>query len=317
MRAASIYAARAGETRGGGKAVATARKGGAGRSRQRLDGDRRITTRGLADGFWHDAYYTAMTARWPAFVGASAVVFCAVNILFAFAYLLAPGAVAGVGEGNLPNAFFFSIETLATVGYGDLHPQTRYGHAVASVEMFVGLFLSALLTGLIFARFSRPRARFLFADVVTLHDHEGQPTLVVRVANARQSTIVNASAKLWLIRDRVSREGVLYRGFEPLALQRAENPTFLLSWSVFHVIDADSPLAGQSGEALAADGASVLLTLTGHDESASQQVHGRQTYAMDRVRWNHRYADIIDIAPDGDVTVDYTRFHEVVDLTRA
>ena len=269
------------------------------RSRHLLIGERRFATRGLRGGFWHDAHHHAMTVGWPVFVGVSGLLFCAVNAVF-----------AGPRE-PLP-AFFFSIETFATVGYGDLHPQTTYGHAVASVEMFVGLFLSALLTGLIFARFSRPRARFVFADVVTVHGHEGRPTLVVRVANGRRSLIVNASAKLWLIRSRVSREGVSSRGFEELALQRAENPVFVLSWSLFHVIDDASPLAELSGADLLADGALLVLSLTGHDESASQQVLGRRTYAAEQVRWNHRYVDIIGTEPGGGTVVDYTRFHDVV-----
>ncbi len=281
------------------------------RARQVQVGERRITTLGLRDGFWQDAYHRAMTVGWPAFVGVSGVVFCVVNAAFAGCYLLRAGAVAGVGPRDGLSAFFFSIETLATVGYGDMHPQTPYGHAVASVEMFAGLFLSALLTGLIFARFSRPRARFVFAQVVTIHDHEGRPTLVVRVANGRRSLIVNASAKLWLSRSRVSREGVTFRGFEELALQKAENPMFALSWSLFHVIDETSPLHGRSGADLEADGALLVLSLTGHDESAAQQVQGRQTYVAAHLRWNHRYVNIIGNEPDGGFVVDYRRFHDV------
>ncbi len=277
-------------------------------------GDREVITRGLKSNVWADAYYNAMTIGWVSFVAASAVFFCITNAIFAVLYMLGDQPISNVKPGDFLQYFFFSVETLATVGYGDLHPQSTFGHTVASVEMFVGLFLTALLTGLIFARFARPRARFIFAKLVTVSFHDGKPTLIVRVANARQNMISDATAKLWLVRTRANQEGIVYRAFEELALQRSENPVFVLSWSLFHVIDETSPLAGVSSDQLAIEDASLLLALTGHDESAAQQVYGRQTYPVDQLRWNHRYVDIIDTAPDGRTLIDYSRFHDVVEV---
>jgi inward rectifier potassium channel len=147
--------------------------------------------------------------------------------------------------------FYFSIETLATVGYGDMHPQTHFGHVVATTEIFIGMSLLAVMTGLIFARFSRPRARFVFAQkaIVTMHDR--QPTLMIRVANARHNTLSNASATLWLIRAEHSAEGQHLRRYYQLELLRQENPVFALTWTIFHVIDQTSPLFGLSDEELA------------------------------------------------------------------
>ena len=271
---------------------------------------RTVTTRGLATSFWADFYNNAMMIGWGAFLGAAALVFVGINAVFAVLYAVGDQPIANDGGNNLALLFFFSIETLATVGYGDMHPQTTYGHSVASVEMFAGLFLSALLTGMIFARFSRPNARFVFADVVTVAPHEGCPTIIVRVANARGNMITNATAKLWMIRRRVNAEGVTYRGFEQLQLTKAENPIFALSWSLFHAIDTSSPLWGSTADELEREEASLLLALTGIDEVTAQQVQGRFDYPMANFRWNHRYADIVGRGPSGETQIDYTDFHK-------
>ena len=162
-------------------------------------GNREIITQGLNSGFWTDLYHRSMSVSWPVFFASAALVFIALNGTFALVFLLGHEPIANVPTGNFMDLFYFSIETLATVGYGDMHPQTHFGHFVAATEIFIGMSLLAVMTGLIFARFSRPRARFVFAQkaIVTMHDR--QPTLMIRVANARHNTLSNASATLWLI----------------------------------------------------------------------------------------------------------------------
>ena len=140
--------------------------------------------------------------------------------------------------------FYFSIETLATVGYGDMHPQTNYGHLVATIEIFTGMSFLAVMTGLIFARFSRPRARFVFAEHPVVGLHQGRPTLMIRVANARNNTISQATARLWLFLVENTSEGTQLRRYYELELERQEHPMFTLSWTLFHVIDDSSPLFG-------------------------------------------------------------------------
>ena len=284
------------------------------RTRTVTIGSRTVITRGLHTSVWGDFYTNAMRIGWGSFLGFSALVFVAVNVVFALLYAVGDAPVADVGPSRLLPLFFFSIETLATVGYGDMHPQSIYGHAVASVEMFSGLFLSALLTGLIFARFSRPRARFIFAEIVTVHLHDGVPTIVVRVANARQYMITNATAKLWMIRKRLNAEGVEYRGFEELRLVKSENPVFVLSWSLFHTIDERSPLFGVTAGALGATDAALLLALEGIDEATAQRVQGRRDYFLGDFRWNHRYADILGVGPRGEPLLDYAGFHDSLAL---
>jgi inward rectifier potassium channel len=155
--------------------------------------------------------------------------------------------------------FYFSIETLATVGYGDMHPQSNYGHLIATIEIFTGMCFLAVMTGLIFARFSRPRARFVFANnpVVTFHD--GRQTLMIRIANARHYTISRANARLWIIRAERTKEGDQLRRIYELKLDRSEHPMFALSWMLFHVINKDSPLHGLTASELTAGDAILVL----------------------------------------------------------
>jgi inward rectifier potassium channel len=172
-------------------------------------GHREIETLGLSQGFWTDLYHRSMTVYWPVFFGSAALLFVVLNAIFACLYALGPQPIANAGRPL--DYFYFSIETLATVGYGDMHPQTDYGHLVATVEIFTGMVFLAVMTGLIFARFSRPRARFLFAKHPVVATRDGQSTLMIRMANARHNTISRATARLWLLRIETSMEGDQFR----------------------------------------------------------------------------------------------------------
>ena len=208
--------------------------------------------------------------------------------------------------------FYFSIETLATVGYGDMHPQTNYGHLVATVEIFTGMSFLAVMTGLIFARFSRPRARFVFANTAVITRHEGKQALMIRTANARHNTISRASARLWLIRAERTNEGDQLHRFYELKLDRSEHPMFVLSWMLFHVIDKESPLYGTTSSDLAEGDALLVLNVGGLDDSSAQQLHARHVYSWRDIRWHYRYKDITSVSPQGRFLLDYTKFHDVV-----
>jgi inward rectifier potassium channel len=274
-------------------------------------GSRDIEARGLAGGFWSDLYYRSMTVTWPAFFASAAVIFGVLNGAFAVVYFLGDQPIANAVPGRFPDLLYFSIETLATVGYGDMHPQTDYGHFVATVEIFTGMSFLAVMTGLVFARFSRPRARFIFARHPIVTMHEGQPTLMIRVANARHNTISGATARLWLIRGEQSAEGQYFRRYYELDLRRKENPVFALSWTIFHVIDASSPLHGARPDELAQAAALLVLTISGFDDNSAQQLNARQSYSQDSIRWGHRYVDISTDAADGRLLLDYGKFHDV------
>ena len=229
-------------------------------------GHREIETLGLNQGFWTDLYHRSMTMYWPVFFGAAAVIFIALNGIFALLYSFGTDPIANVSSQRFLELFYFSIETLATVGYGDMHPQTDYGHLIATIEIFTGMCFLAVLTGLVFARFSRPRARFVFAENPVVATRDGCPTLMIRIANARHNTISRARVRLWILRVEKSMEGDQFRRFHELKVERGEHPIFMLSWTIFHTIDAESPLHGMTAEKMAKTDASLVLNVSGLDE---------------------------------------------------
>jgi inward rectifier potassium channel len=275
-------------------------------------GQREIETLGLSQGFWTDLYHRAMTVYWPVFFGSAAAIFVALNAIFGFLYSLGHDPIANSAENGALAYFYFSIETLATVGYGDMHPQTNYGHLIATVEIFTGMSFLAVMTGLVFARFSRPRARFVFADHAVITRHEGQQTLMIRMANARHNTVSRANARLWVIRAERTKEGDQLRRFYDLKLDRSEHPMFVLSWMLFHVIDKESPLHGATESDLAEGDALFVLNVSGLDDSSAQQLYARHVYSWRDIRWRHRYKDITSVSPQGRFLLDYTKFHDVV-----
>jgi inward rectifier potassium channel len=273
-------------------------------------GEREVITEGLDLSFWADVSHRCLTASWPAFILGAALVFLGFNAVFALLYWLGDQPVANVRGGDYIDYLYFSIETLSTAGYGDMHPQTHYGHFVATVELFTGIFSMSLMTGLIFARFSRPSARLLFADNPVISSHEGEPTLMIRLANERHNVIGNATARLWLFRNIVTREGHSTRRFYELALTRNESPALALSWTLYHIVDEESPLYGMTPEEMEAAAVTLVVAVSGYDVVAAQTIHAHKTYDHLHIRFGHRYVDILDTAEDGRLRIDYGRFHE-------
>ena len=276
-------------------------------------GRREIITEGLQLSFWTDVSHRCMTASWPSFIAGAALVFVLFNAVFATFYWIGDNPISNVPHGAYIDYLYFSIETLSTAGYGDMHPQTHYGHFIATVELFTGIFSMSLMTGLIFARFSRPSSRVLFANSAVISNHEGEPTLMVRFANERHNVISNATAKLWMLKNIVTAEGHPTRRFFELSLLRNESPAFALSWTLFHVIDENSPLYGLNADDLAAINAQLIVVVSGYDVVAAQTVHARKSYDYPDIRFGHRYAEILGTTDDGRLRVDYGRFHETLE----
>jgi inward rectifier potassium channel len=277
-------------------------------------GGRPFVSQGLKERFWDDFYHRALIMSWPAFFGLAISVFLMFNAVFAMLYQVDPNGIANQYPKGLAGAFFFSVETLATVGYGDMHPQSVYAHVVATVEIIVGMGNIAVFTGLIFARFSRPRAKILFGKNPIVRTVDGKPTLMIRAANMRQNLIAQASAQLHLIRMHTSAEGFQIRRIEDMKLVRDHHPIFMLSWNVMHVIDEDSPLYDTTPESLDESEAALLLTIEGIDETTSQSMLARHQWGMREVRWNHRFLDLVQRDGNGISVIDYTVFHDVQPL---
>ena len=241
------------------------------------------------------------------------VAFVATNALFAAIFLLKPGSIANARPGSFEDAFFFSVQTLATIGYGGMSPNTRFGHVTVAVEALTGILGVALVTGITFTRFAKPSARVLFADKIVLSRRDGVPHLMFRMANWRRNQVVEAQLRVVLMLTEHTREGEMMRRFHDVPLVRDRTAVFFLSWTAMHLVDDKSPFGGDDVlERLRAQDAEIFLDLSGYDETIGQIIHARQRYTPADIVLNARFADVVTILPDGARRIDYRRFHDVV-----
>lgn len=267
-------------------------------------GDYSFAKKGVSRFDLSDPYHLAVTLSWPQFLGAMMALYLCVNVIFALLYLAVPGALSVAARPHFMDAFFFSFETLATVGYGEIYPGSLYGHLVSSAEIMCGLAFTAILTGLTFARFARPRARFVFADALVITMHEGHPTLMLRVANGRATAMGETRAKLNVLLSGVSREGKNFRTAHELVLSRSHLPVLPLAWTLMHPINERSPLFGMDGDAVRAADARIFVTLQSHDPVLAAEVHDVRAYRPDQVQVGMHYVDAITDLPDGTPELD-------------
>ena len=264
--------------------------------------------------WWQDNYHSALTVSWPGFLGIAAGFYVSLNLLFACLYLAQHGSIANVPDLDFADAFFFSVQTMATIGYGQLVPQTVYANILVTIEALTGMLFIALTTGLMFARFSRPTARILFSKVAVIGAYDDVPTLFVRAGNERQNQILRADVSMHFLRTEVSREGATMRRFYDMKLVRDRTPLFGLTFLMMHVIDESSPLFGLSAESCAMIDGEIVVTISGLDETMSQTIHARTSYTATEIRWNHRFIDIFGFTDDGRRAIDFGRFHDTIAL---
>ncbi|OKH21270.1 ion channel [Chroogloeocystis siderophila] len=264
--------------------------------------------------YWRDPYHLLLTVPWIGFLAIVTLGYIASNTFFALAYLLGGNGIANARPGNFFDAFFFSIQTMASIGYGAMYPQTLYANILVTIESLLGLMGLAMGTGLAFARLSQPTARVIFSRVAVVDLYDGVPTLMFRTANKRRNQILEAELRVRLARDEVNAEGLSMRRVYDLPLVRSQNPSFALSWTAMHPIDESSPLYKATPEILAQQEASIIITLIGIDETVSQTIHARYVYVARDILWNMRFVDIMLRTLDGDRYLDYSRFHDVTTL---
>jgi inward rectifier potassium channel len=255
---------------------------------------------------WRDLFHFCMKISWPSLIALMASVFVVLNLLFALLYHAVPGSVANLNPLNLLGAFFFSVETIATVGYGDMHPGSVYGHVISSIEIFFGMVSVAVMTGVMFARFSRPRAMVRFAEVCVITPVDGRQVLMIRAANCRQNIVMETTAQLRLVRQTRNGEDFMLRRVDDLKLVRSDYPVFIFGWNLMHIVDETSPLAGESAESLAMSQAMINLTLSGTDETTGQVLMARHHYDAEDIRFNYRYREMLTRTPDGVDHLDYS-----------
>lgn len=289
-------------------------------SRQRLlnrDGSFNVERRGLSLWSSLSPYHALLRMAWIHFFVLAVVLYIAVNALFAASYLLCgPDALRGEAAGapghGFQRAFFFSVQTLSTIGYGHVYPNGLAANLLVTAESLLGLLGFAIVTGLLFARFSRPSARILFSRDAILAPYSGGKAFEFRIANARSSQIIELEAKVLFTRFEIC-DGARTRRYYNLALERDRVAFFPLSWTVVHPIDADSPLRGETPESLRGAQAEFLVLLTGIDETFSDTVHARSSYIAEEVVWDARFANIFEQKPGGNrLAIDLRRLSEIV-----
>jgi inward rectifier potassium channel len=263
-----------------------------------------------------DLYHVLLRAPWWVTLLAISVLVLVVNLFFALVYLFT-GGIAGARAGSFADAFFFSVQTVGTIGYGAMYPQTTAANLAMTVESIAALLVAAIATGLVFAKFSIPRAKLEFARNVVIFRYDGVPTLAIRLANTRANFILEATVKVTLSRAEVSKEGVPFYRMYDLRLVRDRSPALGRSWQVLHPILPESPLHGATEESLRAQDIEIIVSVMGIDGTSSQTVHGRHRYLPEEMRFGFRYADMLSPpGPDGRLTLDYAKLHELTKAER-
>lgn len=258
-----------------------------------------------------DLYHYLLTSSWTTLLGFVLIAYIGANLVFAAIYLLA-GGVAGAHPGSFADMFFFSVQTMATIGYGKMTPDSVFTNVMVSLEALFGLVGLAMMTGMMFAKFSRPTARVRFSRVAVVSRRDGLTSLMFRMANLRANRIVEAEVHVVFARIERTPEGEELRRFYDLATTRNRSALFALSWTAVHPIVEGSPFAGQTRESMLAQDAEIVVSLTGLDETFSQTVHARKSYYGGDIAWGRRFADIISLSEDGSVRIDYSLFDETV-----
>lgn len=268
----------------------------------RIVGDRRMPLR--------DFYHALLERPWWVTIAAISGAFLFANVIFGLAYLIV-GGVAHARPESFRDAFFFSVQTMGTVGYGAMFPDSTGANLVVTTEAITGLTLTALATGLVFAKFSRSTARLIFTEKATIAPLNGVPTLSLRLGNERGNQIVDAQLKVVLVRTEQTSEGKLFYRMLDLPLTRQRALSLSRSWNALHVIDRESPLFGETPASLAAKEVELQVQVIGLDDATMQMVHGGHRYFARDILWGHRLADVLSETPDGHLLLDLRKFHEV------
>lgn len=272
-----------------------------------------VHTVGLERDRFGDLYHTLLTTSWARLVLVLAFGWVVTNAAFAALFLLAGDSIQNAEAGSFRDAFFFAVQTSATIGYGGMLPRTVAGHVLVTALSFVSILQNAMAAGLMFAKFARPSARIRMAHRPVVFHRDGENLLQFRLANGRQNQVVEGKVRLWLLRNESFSDGERARRIHELALTRSETPIFMLSFAAQHVLDERSPLHGATPESMAASDAQLIVTFTGIDDSFGTTIHARHGYSWRHVAWGYKYADLFSMRPDGGRTMDYREFDRLVE----
>jgi inward rectifier potassium channel len=266
---------------------------------------------GAPSGRFRDLYHAFLRLSWWAALCGIVSTYLGLNVLFALAYRFT-GGIANARPDSLVDAFFFSVQTMGTIGYGNMYPAGTIANVLVVLESVTGLLVTALVTGLVFAKFSLTTARVVFTKQAVIAPMDGVPTLMFRVGNERGNQILEAQLRLAMVRTERTKEGMLFYRMYDLVLARERSLALSRSWTVMHPITEKSPLYGATPESLIQDEVELVATLVGVDDTSLQPVHARVSYADHDLVWGARHADILSEDPDGRLVADLRKFHELV-----
>jgi len=267
--------------------------------------------------YWRDPYHLMLMIPWWGFVAIVSGAYLALNVIFALLYLMGGNCLTGARPGSFEDAFFFSVHTLGSIGYGVIAPKTTYANTIVTLEAITSLLVIAVVTGLSFARFSKPTARVLFSENAVIAPHNGVQTLMFRLANERNNQILETQIQVYLLRDEWTAEGEFVYRVHTLKLIRDRTPALSLSWMVYSPITPDSPLYGSTSESLLRNHAQLVVSISGLDETVAHIITARHIYGAGQILFDRRLVDVMGKFPNGDRYFDRAHFHRVEPLLPA
>ncbi len=269
----------------------------------------KIIKKNSPEGSHKDLYHHFLRTSWTKLFLIYIFLYLSINLLFAFLYLVDSGSITASAH-NIKNAFFFSVQTFSTVGYGTIAPQNLYGNIIVVLEIMTGVMFLALTTGLVFAKFSKPSAKILYSKSLLITKFDSKNVLMFRIANARSNQIISAKVELHYTYPTISPEGLHIVRFAQLKLQKSYSPLFSLSWSVFHTIDSESPFYEKSEAEIKKLNYEFYVLFNGTDGTFSQTIHDMHNYTTQDILVNHRFVDILHRQVDGTRIIDYDKFDQ-------
>jgi inward rectifier potassium channel len=261
-----------------------------------------------------DVYHQFLRVSWWLGITFIVLIYLGLNAVFAVAYL-ALGGVANAHPGSFWDAFCFSVQTMGTIGYGSMYPTAAAANVVMIIESVTSLLVTALATGLVFAKFARSGSRVVFSRQAVIGPMDGIPTLMMRVGNERANSILEATIRVAMMRTEHLKEGSVFYRMVDLKLTRDRSPAMARSWTVMHLIVEGSPLQGLTPESMAKDEIELIVNLIGTDDTSLQPVHARRQYADKEILWGARHADVLSEDENGNLVLDVRKFHDVVATT--
>ncbi|MEO7032405.1 MAG: ion channel [Polyangiaceae bacterium] len=270
-----------------------------------------VTVLGAPRAPFRDYHYRFLRASWLMAVTTIVAMFLALNAVFATLYLL-EGGIKHARPGSFSDAFYFSVQTMGTIGYGDMYPMSPVANALVVTEAVVSLIMTALVTGLVFSKFSQIQARVVFTNTIVVSPMNGVPTMMFRLGNERGNQIVEAQLHVVMLRTEHTQEGITFYRMVDIPLVRERSQAFTRSWTAMHTINEASPLYGVTEQRMKDEEMEFVVSLVGTDDTSLQPVHARRHYLHDEVQWGARHADVLTEHPDGSLILDLRKFHDTV-----